>query len=228
MPAIIAASAEPTSAGERRGKRAVDCRDRVRHGLGGEPVPHGRVHALIDLLLELLVTDRESQSVQPVQRRDGRQAEAGCDQHHVVQGGLTVDHGPDACGRREQLGGERVGLDLARVRRFSGEGLEGVHLDARVVAAAQMPELVGEREALADRRVRAVDPQHDPRAVVPAASGDGLGQSGDDDGQLELLFDERQEAFQRLLRAEVELRSRLPRPLGARVRVLARHRPPRP
>ncbi len=69
-----------------------------------------------------------------------------------------------------------------------------------VVPAAHVAELVGEREAHAHRRVRAVDPQHHPRALAPAAACDLVRQRRDDDRQAEATLVEGQQRAHRALR----------------------------
>ena len=112
-------------------------------------------------------------------RRDGRDPVPGRDPHDVLEGRLAVEHGPDARGGRQQLRRERVGLHLPRVRAAAAERLVRVDGDPGVVAAADVADLVREREAHAHRRVRAVDPEHRAVAVAPAAPGDLVGERRD-------------------------------------------------
>ena len=130
-PAIIAAKRRAAQGGRQaRKRRAVDARRWHRRPARRDSRSQtASCRPVLDLLLELLVAAGESEGVQPVERGDRRDPEAGGDQHDVVERRLAVDHRPDACRRREQLGGERVGLDLARVRRLPAERLEGVDRD---------------------------------------------------------------------------------------------------
>ena len=66
---------------------------------------------------------------------------------------------------------------------------ERLHRDRPVMPAAQMAELVREREPLTHRRVRPVDPQHDALAIPPTAAGNPLRQRRDDDRQTEFALD---------------------------------------
>ena len=86
-----------------------------------------------------------------------------------------------AVGGHEELRGERVRLDLALVGGLAAEGLERLDGKVVVVPAADVPELVREREAPADGGLRAVHPEDDRVVDAPADAVDVLGHVGDDD-----------------------------------------------
>ena len=198
---------------------------RVVHDGRREPRPDRLEEPLLDLALEHAGTAAQAERVEPVQRGDRGDPVAGGEQDDVVEGRLAPGHGrAHPRGGREQLGREGVGLDLARVRRVAGERLVRVDRDCARVTAADVAELVREREALAHDGLRAVDPQHDALAVAPAAAGDALVQRGDDHRQPEIALDRGEHAGDAGPLVQPQRGTRLTRALGADIRVPARHR----
>jgi hypothetical protein len=173
------------------------------------------VEALVDLLFQELIAARQAEHVEAVEGGDGGDAEARRDEHHVLERRLAVDHGPHAVGRGEQLGGEGVCLDLARVGRLASEGLERVHRDPQVVRATDVAQLVRQREPLPHGRLGTVDPENRALTLPPAAAGDPVGQRGDHYGKSKVALNRRQDAPERPARFDAEFAPGLARPLGA-------------
>ena len=213
-PPATAAKAEPRSDADSHGRPSGSIAAMPSAaGSGVQPIPHRLVVPVADRGRELLVAAGQPEGVQPVQGRDRRDAVRGRDPHDVVQPGLDpVDHRADPGRRGQQLGGESVGLHLARVGRLAPERRERLHRDRAVMPAAQVTELVGEREALTHRRVRAVDPQHDALAVAPAAAGDSRRQRRDHDRHAQA----RTRPASARTRAAPRDRARAPRESGGR------------
>ncbi len=127
----------------------------------------------LDLRLQLLEPP-DADALAPREAIEGHaraRPEAGSDGHEAVEIrlGLELLH-RDL--RDEELGGERVGLDLPLIGRAARERLVGVEDHRAVVGHADVAEFVGEGEALADERLLAVHPQHPAPGDVRAGAVD--------------------------------------------------------
>ena len=178
---------------------------------------------VLDLLLQARdpLRRRVLELPEPVDDHDRADAVAGRGLDDVLERRLVAER--EARARDEELGRERVGLDLVRIRGLAAERGHRVRLERAVVPAPRVPELVREREALPGDRLRAVDPQHGAAVAAITRARDGVRQLGDDDVVAGALHGG-QHARQRV-RAQPERRARLTRPLGPAIGVHPRHRP---
>ncbi len=198
----VGARREAQAADERRIELLVD--------LGLEPVDASVVGQA-----ELLEAEDDDDRVDPIAVRD---------RHDLFERRRGAHQLDDAGLGHQELGRERVRLDLVGVRGASAQRGERVDLKTPVVTAEDVGELVSEREALARVALRAVDPDDRRIVVAIAGAGHAVGEGGDDGRQPGLLFDERQQARDWRGGIQPEGRARLAGAFGATVRVLRGHR----
>src|SRR5439155_22820699 len=110
--------------------------------------------------------------------------EPGGDPDDVLERRLAVDHGLHARARRQELRGERVGLNLQRVARRARDDRVRIDLAPALVFATYVAERVRDGEALAFDRVLSVDPDDRAKPVAEERAGDVVRQRADRHGQV--------------------------------------------